>query len=169
MRASRRPATAGPLWTGCRGRRTCPWPARTPRSRRPARAPGRPRGRGGGTRRATHVPLWTLPPPSFVASPAVLQAPRGIVAFDAGQGLVADHGGPGVDEARRLLAGLGVFDSREHTLFGHLLRELHDGGGELAVLDVLDAFAAAVDRAHDDLAGEPTSLQRRIRAAAHRL
>ena len=91
------------------------------------------------------------------------------MAFHTRQRLVGDHRGSGVHESGRFLAGLRVLDGCEYALFGHLLRELHDCGRVQAILDVLDAFATAVDRTHDDLARQPARFQRRVRATSHRL
>src|ERR1700712_1845359 len=80
------------------------------------------------------------------SSPAVGQAPGGVLRRLPGDGLVGDQRGAGVHLARGLGAGLGELDDRVHAVLGHHLRKLHDGGDELAVLDVLHPGTAAVDR-----------------------
>src|SRR6476469_5245073 len=103
------------------------------------------------------------------SAPAVLEAPRGVVAVDAVDRLVGDHGGVRLDEPAGLLAGLRELDREVDALLRHLLRELHDGHRDLAVLHRLDAVARAVDRADDDPVRQVLRLQRRVRATRGRL
>src|SRR4030088_3613628 len=89
--------------------------------------------------------------PSVPLAPAILQAPGGVLRFDPGYGFVGDQDFAGVDVARRLLARIGEVDDRLHAELDHLLGELHGRRADLAVLDVLDTGAAAVDRRHQDV------------------
>src|SRR5476649_641104 len=81
-------------------------------------------------------------------APAGAQAEAGVLAVDAGHGLVADQRDAGVDVAAGLLAGLGVGHAGLDAHGGHLQRILLRSGGDDAGLDVAHAGAAAVDR-HD--------------------
>src|SRR3954453_9434010 len=106
---------------------------------------------------------------AVMSAPAVLGTPGGVLGGEALHGLVSDQHGPGVHETGRLHALLRVRADGVDALLGHLLGELHDGGHEQAVLDVLHALATAVDRADDDLAVQALLLQRLVRAAGGRL
>src|SRR3954451_8650862 len=106
---------------------------------------------------------------AVMSAPAVLGTPGGVLGGEALHGLVSDQHGPGVHETGRLHALLRVRADGVDALLGHLLGELHDGGHEQAVLDVLHALAAAVDRADDDLAVQALLLQRLVRAPGGRL
>src|SRR5690625_1217187 len=139
------------------------------RSARPSRS-RRTTSTGAAAPVTTSGAMALLPSPGRRRSaPAVLQAPLGALRLDPLDRVVGDDDAAGVDEPGGHVAPVRRGDDGVHALPDHLGGELHDGGGVLAVGDVLHALAAAVDGPDDHLVGEVLRLERGIGAAGGRL